>query len=587
MSSYLEYLQSVVKVVPTSIKSKPFYDALMHDFNHSGYTDLLHFCYDIKNPNQNKKCLCPSCNNTRKFINFKVGYSKGCSSTCNKRISYLQNYGVDWCTKHNSVQEKIKNSFVKNHGVENISQLDTTKQKKKNTSLRKYGVDNISQSPQVKDKKIQTCVENYGVSHYFELTDKIQKHCFDHFGVGNPMQASAVKQKMIKTTIDAHGGIGFQNQHCLDRAQLAVKTLWYNRLVHKIHPFIYIDPVKLPLTKFIDHYVNNTVFNLQCNNCHSDIEYNWDEKYMLRRCEQCYPIGKMFSKFEAQLANELDDIVLVKNDRKTLNGKELDILIADKKIAIEFNGIYWYSELQGKNKNYHLDKTTQCQEKGIQLIHVFETEWLEKRNIVISVIRAKLGLFTNKVYGRLCQIRNLDKNTKKEFLEQNHLQGNANSDVNLGLYHGDELVACMTFGVSRYNKNYQWELVRFCNKLGHQVLGGASKLWKYFIKTQNPISVTTYADRRYSTGTFYAKLGFELTHVSKPNYFYFKSDKFQIKLLSRLQFQKQKLQKILPNFNAQFTEWENMQLHGYNRIWDCGNHVFVWKNHQTHSNHCG
>jgi hypothetical protein len=105
-------------------------------------------------------------------------------------------------------------------------------------------------------------------------------------------------------------------------------------------------------------------------------------------------------------------------------------------------------------------------------------------------------------------------------------------------------------------------------------MGGASKLWSYFVKNHNPKSVITYADRRYSDGTFYEKIGFKKIGISKPNYFYFKNT---INLLSRLNFQKNKLSGKLEKFDACLTEWENMQLNGYDRIWDCGNHVFVWK----------
>ena len=85
----------------------------------------------------------------------------------------------------------------------------------------------------------------------------------------------------------------------------------------------------------------------------------------------------------------------------------------------------------------------------------------------------------------------------------------------------------------------------------------------------------TYADRRYSDGTLYEKIGFKKIGISKPNYFYFKNTSM---LLSRLKFQKHKLKNILESFNPELTEWDNMQLNGYDRIWDCGNYVFGWKN---------
>ena len=45
----------------------------------------------------------------------------------------------------------------------------------------------------------------------------------------------------------------------------------------------------------------------------------------------------------------------------------------------------------------------------------------------------------------------------------------------------------------------------------------------------------------------------------------------------RSSYQKHKLEKLLPIFESSMTEWENMQANGYDRIWDCGNDVWVWK----------
>jgi hypothetical protein len=132
----------------------------------------------------------------------------------------------------------------------------------------------------------------------------------------------------------------------------------------------------------------------------------------------------------------------------------------------------------------------------------------------------------------------------------------------------------MTFGKSRYNKAYEYELLRFANKCNINVIGGFSKLLKYFITTYSPKSIITYADRRFSNGNVYEKNNFTFLHNSKPNYYYTKYDKH---LYSRVVFQKHKLNNKLEVFNSELTEWENMQLNNYDRIWDCGNKVYYLK----------
>jgi hypothetical protein len=185
-----------------------------------------------------------------------------------------------------------------------------------------------------------------------------------------------------------------------------------------------------------------------------------------------------------------------------------------------------------------------------------------------------LGIFKTNIGARKCQLNKVSFEQSKLFLEKNHLQGFSRSSLNLGLYYENELVQIATFSKSRFNKNYEWELLRFCTKQNIQIVGGFSKLLNYFKQNYFPNSLISYADLRFSTGSVYIKNGFSLKEQSPPNYFYTKD---HATLFSRLEFQKHKLKDILPIFDSNLTEWENMQLNGYDRIWDCGNLVFIWE----------
>lgn len=110
------------------------------------------------------------------------------------------------------------------------------------------------------------------------------------------------------------------------------------------------------------------------------------------------------------------------------------------------------------------------------------------------------------------------------------------------------------------------------NKKFTSIAGGASKLYKYFISNYKPSSVVSYADLRYSNGNLYKKLGFEFSHFSNPNYWYFKLP--DMTLHSRVRFQKHRLCNLLENFDNNKTEVENMLNNGYRRIFDCGNAVY-------------
>lgn len=270
------------------------------------------------------------------------------------------------------------------------------------------------------------------------------------------------------------------------------------------------------------------------------------------------------------------------NNRKVISPLELDIFIPSKNIAIEFDGLLYHSSGKSEISQcnsleeyplYHLEKTQACAEKNVQLFHIFENEWRDKKEIWKSVLLNTLGK-SNKIYARKCTVKEVSSKEAIEFLMKNHLQGSCSSKVNIGLYSENTLVSLMTFSKPRYNKQYDYELLRFCNLLNTSVIGGASKLLSYFIKNYNPSSILSYANLRWSTGNLYEKLGFTFVSQSTPNYFYFNEDFI---LHSRIEFQKHKLKDKLENYNPSLTESENMYNNGYRKIYDCGNLVYEMK----------
>lgn len=283
------------------------------------------------------------------------------------------------------------------------------------------------------------------------------------------------------------------------------------------------------------------------------------------------------SKPEKELSNYIKGLVKIKeNDRNLISPLELDIVIPNKKTAIEYNGVYYHSD-KFVDKKYHLNKTKLCQEKGYKLIHIFEDEWENNKEIVKSRLKNILGLSKNKIYARKCKIKEVDKQASLKFLEDNHLQGGLGSLLSLGLYYEGELVSLMTFGNLRKNlgrskKDGHFELLRFCNKINSTTVGGASKLLKYFEKTYKPKEIISYADKRWSEGNLYFNLGFTHKHDSQPNYFYIKTGS---KRLPRFKFRKDIL--VSSGFDPSKTEKEIMKERGYNRVYDCGASLFIKK----------
>lgn len=284
------------------------------------------------------------------------------------------------------------------------------------------------------------------------------------------------------------------------------------------------------------------------------------------------------SKPEKDIVDYLvsNNIIAETSQRKYLSSnKELDIVVPSKNIAIEYDGLYWHNETK-HDKNYHLNKTIECFNNGIRLIHIFEDEWVYKKDIVKSRLKTILGTITNKIYARKCEIREIDNETCKNFLDENHIQGGINAPIRYGLYYNNELVSVMNFCKPRKNLGQnsaenEYELLRFCNKLDTIVIGGASKLFNHFIKQHNPNVVKSYADRRWNTGNVYEALGFEFTHFSQPNYFYVVGQQ----RYNRFSFRKDVL--VKQGFDSNKSEHEIMFERGIYRIYDCGCICYKWE----------
>jgi hypothetical protein len=259
---------------------------------------------------------------------------------------------------------------------------------------------------------------------------------------------------------------------------------------------------------------------------------------------------------------------------------EIDIFIPSKSIGIEYNGEYFHSNIH-KDKMYHYIKTQHFLSRGINILHIFETEWYNKKDIVKSIICSKLGIHKIKIYARKCRLVDMTSSNKNEFLKNNHIQGIDKSFDCAGLEYNGEIVSIMTLCKRKITGRKTIEMSRFCSALNTQVVGGASKLLKYLLKRNKDIqNITTYCDVRYGANSnVYETLGFTFKHISSPDYYYFKPAMPKYcKLLHRSNFMKHKLVSKLEVFDSLKTEKENMDSNKYLHIYDCGNKVYEMVN---------
>lgn len=445
-----------------------------------------------------------------------------------------------------------------------------SRSKYKETCIKEFGVDNSMKNKEVQEKGKQTKKERYGDENYNNM-DKHRETCLEKYGKEDILSVPEIIEKGNKTKLEKYGDEHYTN------VEKRIKTKRDNLLIRFKEWYPNLDIIRV---------TEDRTFIIFCPICKKEYEitpknvYN-RHNYKVETCVLCNPLKKGFSGNELNLYTYINSIFngeVEMSNRTVLEGrKELDVYIPSKKLAFEFNGVYWHNELY-KDKNYHLNKTKECLEKGIQLIHIFEDDWRDKQEIVKSRINNLLGLNNNIIYGRKCEIKKItDNELVKCFLECNHIQGFCQSSLKLGLYHENELVSIMTFGKQRMfmgqkAKEDSFELLRFCNKLDTSVIGGASKLFKCFTKNKEFNEIVSYADRSWSKGGLYEQLGFEKESEGVPGYSYVVNKTRE----NRFKYRKDAL--VKEGYDESMSEHDIMISRKIYRIYNAGSLKYSYKN---------
>lgn len=292
-------------------------------------------------------------------------------------------------------------------------------------------------------------------------------------------------------------------------------------------------------------------------------------------------IRPYYSQSELELYNyikSITDKTILQNDRSILKGKELDIVIPELNTAIEFNGTYWHSG-GIKGRKYHQEKTLECAKAGIRLIHIFEYEWVNS-DIKIKIkdyLEDIISDTKERIGARKCELIKLDNKEAMLFESMYHIGGSTSASINIGLKYNTEIVAVMTFGTPRFDRENEYELIRYCCKKGTAIMGGAEKLFKQFVREYKPESIVCYTDISKFTGNVYTRLGFKCNRdsLTAPNYVWVSSHNNDI--LTRYQTQKHRLVSKGLGTKEQ-TEDAIMINLGYKKIYDSGNLRLTWIN---------
>lgn len=410
----------------------------------------------------------------------------------------------------------------------------------KYTILSKYGVESPSQLQSVRDKMHETLMAN------------MEKH-----GVTNPADLPGYKESRSQKMLERYGTTkGSHTPNAKKSQARRVFNKWVGSFGDMFKPLFDID----------QYNGSQEEYRWKCNTCGYEFVSTATTSFRdTPVCPVCKP--KTSSVGEQELADYVRSVIpdITCNTRRVIAPKELDIYIPSKTLAIEYNGLYWHGDTD------HTIKLNLCKNEGIDLLQFFEDEWVKKQDIVKSMISSKLGM-NHKIYARKCKVVDVSHDVSTHFFNENHIQGSVRSTTRVGLEFDGELVCCASFGKSRYSSKAEWELLRFASKKNITVVGGMSRILKYF-RSQHQGKILSYADRRYSSGNSYLQCGFKLSHITTPGYSYYKCG--YLKRLNRQSFQKHLLKDLLDTFDPAKTEIENMKVNGYLPIYDCGQMVFI------------
>lgn len=496
------------------------------------------------------------------------------------RQTCLATFGVENATQSEVVKEKIKETNLKRYGtliasqskevIEKIKHTHSLKTKKEReeilqktikTNLEKYNTEFPPQAEEIKTKIKKTNLEKYGTVcpvQSAEIQEKIKEHNLEKYGCEYAIGSKEVQEK-IKTTNKQKYGYEYPFQDQSNRSQLEEKRKKTN-LERYNTPHIYQVP------------------EFKEKACKTNME-----KYgVLWNCLRENAVnanGKTISKVNLAFKKKLDALGIENKLEFCLKGRNYDFKVEDD-LLIEINPTYTHnssitvsighSYIKPKEIDYHFKKSQLAMENGYRCIHIWD--WDDKDKI-INLLKPKTTL-----YARKLEVKEVSFEDTGTFLSQYHIQNSCSGqDIRLGLYKDDELVEIMTFGKPRYNKKYEHELLRLCTKDEYKVVGGAEKLFKFFVNKYKPSSIVSYCDNSKFTGEVYTRLGMELKSYGKPtkHWYNVKTDRHFTDNLVRQRGYSQ-----LHNDKLHTKGESNDQLMleaGYLEIYDCGQSTYIWK----------
>jgi hypothetical protein len=259
-----------------------------------------------------------------------------------RSLGYTCNVGDNILININDIQ---KNSHARITAIcDNCGYESNISIQKYNKNFNNQEIYTCKKCAQIKNKKTNN--EKYGADYPLQnkkIYNKVMKTNIEKYGVKNVFQLDEVKNK-IKITNNIKYGVDYPQQN----VEILNKSNKTNELKYG-----FSRPAKNSIIK--------------------------------EKCKRKIPISSIKENELLEFIKQNYKGEIIKNDRKILSGKELDIYLPDLNLAFEYNGLYWHSNIY-KDDMYHLNKMINCLNKNVQLIHIWEDEWIYNNAIVKNKI---------------------------------------------------------------------------------------------------------------------------------------------------------------------------------------------------------
>lgn len=529
----------------------------------------------------NKDCIIPTCKLCEKELDLlHISNRKAKVYLHIECIKARKKENTNWAASI----EKRKKTCLEKYNSESYFDYETMVLQARNTKKLKYGSENYVNSDKAKETKLKL----YGDETY-RNDEKIKETCLNKYGSENPFGSKVIIDQISNTFNTKYDGRGFSSASISDKIRKtniekygesnAMKVKEVSAKASSSKSFNYygadlFNTLTNNIKDLYEQYYNNNALSLNKLSNLLGIDSNTlSRKFKengLEVLDRSYACSSSYGEdFLCEILRELKpDIHIIRNTRKIIAPKEIDIWLPAYNLGIEYHGSYWHTE--DKVGDLHRQKTIMAKAAGVRLIQIFDYELVEKQDKLIAFLKNILGE-SKKLYARNCICKEITSGEAKNFLNMYHLQGFKGAAKTYALFDNlGEIIQVMSFGKPRFNKTYEWEIIRLATKAEVQVVGGAQRLWKKFISDVDPKSVITYADVRFYDGSIYEKMGFNFIEHTEADYIWFDG----VNKLSRHQTRKQTL--VSKGFDEQLTETQIMKNNKYKKILSAGNYVFAY-----------